>query len=321
LANAVSFFWNLDKASAVPTELVHLLSASLVSLDVVTESNPLSKARASLHCVAAYEGSGVGGYSRLPNRASAGGAAFGSGNGNGTSFFAQCDVPPAPFEFRNGGFGTISVVIAIADSGGALSIAGGVALAHVEFEWASPPRVFAIAAARNEFVPSAATRFTSDKALSSLQARDGSFFTASGSGTAFLGFNDSRVYASSDDQDLGGAWWHLDGDVGRHASPAAVRGVDFRDPIQIRFAFQNNEAIASAGEDFGSGVSPGESSFQVSVAGFFVSSALVLVEPPSVLPQRTANDHVDVLIDVSNNGGVSWSETAAALRMKESVLS
>lgn len=113
----------------------------------------------------------------------------------------------------------------------------------------------------------------------------------------------------------------MDGDVGRHASPAAVRGVDFRDPIQIRFAFQNNEAIASAGEDFGSGVSPGESSFQVSVAGFFVSSALVLVEPPSVLPQRTANDHVDVLIDVSNNGGVSWSETAAALRMKESVLS
>mgnify|MGYP006114619831 CR=1 FL=1 len=95
-----------------------------------------------------------------------------------------------------------------------------------------------------------------------------------------------------------------------HAAPLALSGKDFRNGpgLRVRFTFLETEA------------SNEESSFQVSVPGFFVSSALLLVEPPP-LPQRIGDDNSDVLLDVSIDGGNSWSKQAASFRIKVSAVS
>ncbi|MDA9098809.1 hypothetical protein N9L76_07725, partial [bacterium] len=162
-----------------------------------------------------------------------------------------------------------------------------------------------------QFAIEAGTSFHAQYALSSIQSPPGDFFTASGFGSEFRDeFNATRVYADIDEMDLGGAWWHLDGDVGRHAAPLALSGKDFRNGpgLRVRFTFLETEA------------SNEESSFQVSVPGFFVSSALLLVEPPP-LPQRIGDDNSDVLLDVSIDGGNSWSKQAASFRIKVSAVS
>ena len=164
----------------------------------------------------------------------------------------------------------------------------GARFAELEFEWAAPPRARAFAASRDAYAPAAASSAENGLGVP--------FFVASGSGSAFAGFDATRAYADADDMDLGGAWWH-GGGAARLAAPLALAGADFRDWIHVRFS------VASLGSAHERSV----------VAAWFVSSALVLVEPPA-LPPRVADEHEDVLVDVSVDGGATFSETKAFLR-------
>ena len=312
--NAVSTFFHLDFLSAAPHALAQLLDTAPLSNVVVPESNPLLRTRVSMACIV-YSGNS---RNRRTPRSS---VATAYNESNGTSSFATCDVPPAPFELgRSAGFSSISVVLVVDGDGGEILGSGivsgaGATVTTVEFEWAPAPRPFMVAGSRTGFVPQfaieAGTSFHAQYALSSIQSPPGDFFTASGFGSEFRDeFNATRVYADIDEMDLGGAWWHLDGDVGRHAAPLALSGKDFRNGpgLRVRFTFLETEA------------SNEESSFQVSVPGFFVSGALLLVEPPP-LPQRIGDDNSDVLLDVSIDGGNSWSKQAASFRIKASAVS
>jgi hypothetical protein len=50
------------------------------------------------------------------------------------------------------------------------------------------------------------------------------------------------------------------------------------------------------------------------VRAWFVSSALILVEPPA-MPPRVADEPDDVLVGVSVDGGATFSDAAAAHRV------
>ena len=176
-------------------------------------------------------------------------------------------------------------------------IVRGVRFAELEFEWAAPPRARAFAASRDAYAPAAASSAENGLGVP--------FFVASGSGSAFAGFAATRAYADADDMDLGGAWWH-GGGAARLAAPLALAGADFRDWIHVRFSVAAAEASVSV-------ASLGSAHERSVVAAWFVSSALVLVEPPA-LPPRVADEHEDVLVDVSVDGGATFSETKAFLR-------
>ena len=95
-----------------------------------------------------------------------------------------------------------------------------------------------------------------------------------------------------DDADVGGAWWHAGG-AGAGVAPVHVLGTEFKPGEGLRARFANG------------GTSP-EARRAVLVRAHFVSSALVKVEQPAT--------EAEVRIDVSVNGGVSFSDVAVAYR-------
>ena len=95
-----------------------------------------------------------------------------------------------------------------------------------------------------------------------------------------------------DDADVGGAWWHAGG-AGAGVAPAHVLGAEFKPGEGLRVRFADG------------GISP-EARRAILVRAHFVSSALVKVEQPAT--------EAEVHVDVSVNGGVSFSNVAVAHR-------
>ena len=230
----------------------------------------------------------------------------------GVAHAATCDAPPAPFERALGGFATVSVRVAFGTG-----IVRGMRFAELEFEWAAPPRPRALVTSRDAYVPASATDAAAlelvsgafgDLARSSLREPAMPFFVASGTGRAFAGLNATRAYADADDMDPGGAWWHGDGAPARLAAPTALAGADFRDGAGLRARFSAVAAEASAA------VAAGFAHERSVVRAWFVSSALILVEPPA-MPPRVADEPDDVLVGVSVDGGATFSDAAAAHRV------
>ena len=108
--------------------------------------------------------------------------------------------------------------------------------------------------------------------------------------------------------DPGGAWWHGDGAPARLAAPTALAGADFRDGAGLRARFSAVAAEASAA------VAAGFAHERSVVRAWFVSSALILVEPPA-MPPRVADEPDDVLVGGSVDGGATFSDAAAAHRV------
>ena len=302
----VDLFSSFDAASAAPRRLALALHAAsaLHAAGDDPDANPSLRARVSLLCVAGSDALGDG--------ASRAVSALGS-EATGVARAATCDAPPAPFERARGGFAVVSVRVALGSETARSEIVRGVRFADLEFEWAAPPRL-AAAASRGAGAPALASSAEA-RAVSFARSSSGDaggsapFFVASGFGGAFAGFNATRAYADADDMDLGGAWWHDDGASARLTAPLALAGADFRDSLfgtRARFSVAAAEASAS--------VAAGSAHERSVVAAWFVSSALVLVEPP-VMPPRVADEHEDVLVDVSVDGGRTFSDAAAFLRV------
>ena len=207
---------------------------------------------------------------------------------------------------------TVSVRVAFGTG-----IVRGMRFAELEFEWAAPPRPRALVTSRDAYAPASATDAAAlelvsgafgDLARSSLREPAMPFFVASGTGRAFAGLNATRAYADADDMDPGGAWWHGDGAPARLAAPTALAGADFRDGAGLRARFSAVAAEASAA------VAAGFAHERSVVRAWFVSSALILVEPPA-MPPRVADEPDDVLVGVSVDGGATFSDAAAAHRV------
>ena len=107
--------------------------------------------------------------------------------------------------------------------------------------------------------------------------------------------------------DLGGAWWHGDGAFSRRVAPVALAGADFRGGAGSRARFFWASAEASTE------VSAGVAHERSVVETWFVSSALVLVEPP-LTPPRVADEPEDVAVDVTVDGGATFSDAATFYR-------
>ena len=331
-ARAIVAFASLDAASAAPLRLALALNASS-GLSAPEDSlsppdwaaNPAQNTRVSLLCVAGHPGDASPGNraSRLDSSRVSGGdfpvsvavAALGF-NKTRVAHSATCDAPPAPFERARGGFAIVSVFVATDGPGTAMDghraiVFGQERFAELELEWATTPRVVAVASSRDAHVPASVSRAARDPkaslARTSLLTPEYlggfPFFVASGSGRAFRGFNDSRAYADADDMDLGGAWWHGDGAFSRRVAPVALAGADFRGGAGSRARFF--WASAEASTEITAGVAHERSV----VATWFVSSALVLVEPP-LMPPRVADEPEDVAVDVTNDGGATFSDAA-----------
>ena len=182
-------------------------------------------------------------------------------------------------------------------------IVRGMRFAELEFEWAAPPRPRALVTSRDAYVPASATDAAAlelvsgafgDLARSSLREPAMPFFVASGTGRAFAGLNATRAYADADDMDPGGAWWHGDGAPAPRRAHG-VAGADFRDGAASR-ALSAVAAEASAAWP--------RAAHELSVVrAWFVSSALILVEPPAMPPRGDEPD--DVLVGVSVDGGAT----------------
>ena len=320
-SRGVALFASLDAASAAPRRLALALNVtSPQASDALTDlppdwvANPSLRARVSLLCVAGSDAAGD-----RASRAGAGAedavsaaAAALAADAAGVAHAATCDAPPAPFERALGGFATVSVRVAFGTG-----IVRGMRFAELEFEWAAPPRPRALVTSRDAYVPASATDAAAlelvsgafgDLARSSLREPAMPFFVASGTGRAFAGLNATRAYADADDMDPGGAWWHGDGAPARLAAPTALAGADFRDGAGLRARFSAVAAEASAA------VAAGFAHERSVVRAWFVSSALILVEPPA-MPPRVADEPDDVLVGVSVDGGATFSDAAAAHRV------
>ena len=323
-ARAIVAFASLDAASAAPLRLALALNASSGSPlsssgdsrskpDMV--ANPAQNTRVSLLCVAGHPPGNRA--SRLDSSRTAFGddekkvsvavAALGVNNTR-VAHSATCDAPPAPFERARGGFAVVSVFVTL-DGPGSIVRRGQERFAELELEWATTPRVFSVASSRDAHVPAFVSHvsYASDRSLTSLPTSEYlggfPFFVASGSGRAFRGLNTTRAYADADDMDLGGAWWHGDGAFSRRVAPVALAGADFRGGAGSRARFFWASAEASTE------VSAGVAHERSVVATWFVSSALVLVEPP-LPPPRVADEPEDVAVDVTVDGGATFSDAA-----------
>jgi hypothetical protein len=218
----------------------------------------------------------------------------------------------------------VAVVLAVTSANGRAGIVGGGTVAEVEFEWVETPQPRSAASTRDGSVPDLATsagarfeEFSSGirfdhSSVSTVGSRAShGTFVASGSGAAFLGFNSTRAYADADDMDLGCAWWHSDGASGRRIAPIAVTGSAFREGSGLRVRFQVRGFEAE-----GSNAPRADVSI---TSGWFVSSALLLVEPPAVPSSRAADEPEDVAVDVSVDGGSRFSEAGFVHRFVSSL--
>ena len=170
---------------------------------------------------------------------------------------------------------------------------------------------------RGAYVPASATDAAAlelvsgafgDLARSSLREPAMPFFVASGTGRAFAGLNATRARTRTRTTWTRGAWWHGDGAPARLAAPTALAGADFRAGAGLRARFSAVAAEASAA------VAAGFAHERSVVRAWFVSSALILVEPPA-MPRAWRTSPTTSWWGVSVDGGATFSDAAAAHRV------
>ena len=293
-SRGVALFASLDAASAAPRRLALALNVtSPQASDALTDlppdwvANPSLRARVSLLCVAGSDAAGD-----RASRAGAGAedavsaaAAALAADAAGVAHAATCDAPPAPFERALGGFATVSVRVAFGTG-----IVRGMRFAELEFEWAAPPparlgdvarRVRARLGDRRGGAGARIRRVRRPRALVAPGARD----------AILRGLRDRpRVRGAQRHARVRGRGRHGPGGgvVARRRRARAPRrahalaGADFRAGAGLRARFSAVAAEASAA------VAAGFAHERSVVRAWFVSSALILVEPPA-MPPRVAD--------------------------------
>ena len=170
--------------------------------------------------------------------------------------------------------------------------------------------------ARGAYVPASATDAAAlelvsgafgDLARSSLREPAMPFFVASGTGRAFAGLNATRAYADADDMDPGGV-------VARRRRARAPRRAHGARRRRLRAGAGLRARFSAVAAEASAAVAAGFAHERSVVRAWFVSSALILVEPPA-MPPRVADEPDDVLVGVSVDGGATFSDAAAAHRV------